>query len=96
MYAGRMVEQGSVADVMAKPLHPYAQGLMGATVHAGNRGTRLTTIPGSPPDLRFPVPGCAFAPRCQYVGEACLEQVPAFRHPVEGRAVRCVKVEEMV
>jgi len=95
MYAGRMVELGSVTDVMAKPLHPYAQGLMGATVHAGNRGKRLTTIPGSPPDLRFPIPGCAFAPRCQYVGDACREHVPDFRYPAEGRAVRCVKAEEV-
>ncbi|WP_247654240.1 MULTISPECIES: ABC transporter ATP-binding protein [Microvirga] len=95
MYAGRMVEQGSVIDVMAKPLHPYAQGLMGATVHAGTRGKRLTTIPGAPPDLRQPISGCAFAPRCQYAAEACRERVPDFISPASGRAVRCVRVEDL-
>jgi peptide/nickel transport system ATP-binding protein len=94
MYAGRMVEQGSVGDFMKKPLHPYAQGLMGATVHSGMRGHRLTTIPGSPPDLRLPITGCAFAPRCPYVGNACRSELPAFRHPEDGRAVRCVRFEE--
>ena len=94
MYAGRMVEQGSVADVMARPLHPYTQGLMGATVHSGNRGERLTTIPGAPPDLRYPITGCAFAPRCSHASEICREALPAFRHRGDDRSVRCVKFEE--
>ena len=64
MYAGRFVEEGPVAAVMRDPLHPYAQGLLGATVHAGARGTRLTTIPGAPPNLEDPPEGCAFAARC--------------------------------
>lgn len=95
MYAGRMVELGTVAQVMAQPLHPYAKGLLGATVHAGTRGKRLTTIPGSPPDLRFPISGCAFAPRCPYAGAACRERVPEFSYPAKGRAVRCVRAEEV-
>jgi peptide/nickel transport system ATP-binding protein len=94
MYAGRIVEQGSVGSVLSDPLHPYAQGLLGATVQAGNRGARLTTIPGAPPDLRTPIAGCAFAPRCQYASEDCRAAVPEFRHPVPGRKVRCVKVME--
>jgi peptide/nickel transport system ATP-binding protein len=94
MYAGRIIEQGPVVDVMAGPLHPYAQGLLGATVHAGNRGRRLTTIPGAPPDLRQFIRGCAFAPRCQYASDACREAVPAFRHPAADRSVRCIRVEE--
>lgn len=94
MYAGRIIEQGGVAEVMAYPLHPYTQGLLGATVQPGNRGTRLTTIPGSPPDLRSPIAGCAFAPRCQYTSEVCRAALPAFRHPAPGRKVRCVRVVE--
>ena len=67
MYAGRFVEEGPVGAVMRAPLHPYAQGLLGATVHAGARGNRLTTIPGAPPNLEYHLPtGCAFAPRCPY------------------------------
>ena len=64
MYAGRFVEEGPVGAVMREPLHPYAQGLLGATVHSGVRGTRLTTIPGAPPNLEYPPQGCAFAARC--------------------------------
>src|ERR1700754_2734489 len=48
MYAGRIVEEGPVESLMDKPLHPYTRGLLGATVHAGMRGKRLTTIPGAP------------------------------------------------
>lgn len=95
MYAGRMVEAGSTIDVMAGPLHPYAQGLLGATVHSGTRGKRLTTIPGSPPDLRYPIPGCAFAPRCPHTIEACRTGVPAFRPMLQDRAVRCIRSEEV-
>jgi peptide/nickel transport system ATP-binding protein len=95
MYAGRMVEAGSTIDVMSRPLHPYAQGLLGATVHSGKRGMRLTTIPGSPPDLRYPVPGCAFAPRCAHTIEACRADVPEFRSMLPGRAVRCIRSEEV-
>ncbi|MCY1667826.1 ABC transporter ATP-binding protein [Rhizobium sp. SL86] len=94
MYAGRMVEQASVTDFITRPLHPYAQGLMGATVHSGMRGHRLTTIPGSPPDLRLPISGCAFAARCPHVVNACRAALPPFRHPEPGRAVRCVRFEE--
>ncbi|MDN2582920.1 ABC transporter ATP-binding protein [Aquibium sp. ELW1220] len=95
MYAGRMVEAGSTVDVMRGPLHPYAKGLLGATVHSGLRGTRLTTIPGSPPDLRHPIEGCAFAPRCPHALETCSAGVPEFRPMQAGRAVRCFRSEEI-
>jgi peptide/nickel transport system ATP-binding protein len=94
MYAGRIVEQGSVSSLLASPLHPYTQGLLGATVQPGSRGARLTTIPGAPPDLRRPMQGCAFAPRCPQAEEACRAAVPEFCHPAPGRAVRCIKVME--
>jgi peptide/nickel transport system ATP-binding protein len=94
MYAGRFIEEGPVAALMRAPLHPYAQGLLGATVHAGLRGTRLTTIPGAPPNLERLPTGCAFAPRCALVEDACLTAVPSPRHPVAGRAARCIKVQD--
>ena len=96
MYAGKFIEEGPVRDLMRRPLHPYAQGLLGATVHAGMRGERLTTIPGAPPNLERVPQGCAFAPRCAYVGEECLPKVPEFRSPVPGHAARCVRVHDTV
>jgi peptide/nickel transport system ATP-binding protein len=93
MYAGRVVEEGPVGPLMAGPLHPYPRGLLGATVHAGMRGQRLTTIPGAPPSLERLPPGCAFAPRCPLAEPACLEEEgPRPRRPIPGRMARCIKV----
>jgi peptide/nickel transport system ATP-binding protein len=94
MYAGRFIEEGPVADLMQAPLHPYARGLLGATVHEGSRGSRLVTIPGAPPDLRHLPDACAFAPRCGEMESICLEGLPAFRTPIAGRAARCVHVKD--
>ncbi|MCL2429886.1 MAG: ABC transporter ATP-binding protein [Alphaproteobacteria bacterium] len=93
MYAGRLVEEGPVDALMSQPLHPYAQGLFNATVHDGMRGKRLTTIPGTPPDLERLPPGCAFAPRCAQADAACGDRVPAWRCPAPGRIARCVRVQ---
>ncbi|WP_043832142.1 ABC transporter ATP-binding protein [Muricoccus aerilatus] len=94
MYAGKFIEEGPVRSLMRAPLHPYAQGLLGATVHSGMRGERLTTIPGAPPNLERVPKGCAFAPRCALVEEACLPAVPTFRSPFPGHAARCVRVRD--
>src|SRR5687768_8963164 len=77
MYAGRMVESGSVHDVIRNPRHPYTEGLMGSTVHEVAKGQRLTPIQGSPPNLAALPPGCSFAPRCSYVDAACRAAFPA-------------------
>jgi peptide/nickel transport system ATP-binding protein len=92
MYAGRVVEEGPVADLMRAPAHPYPRGLLGATVHAGMRGQRLTTIPGAPPSLEHLPPGCAFAPRCPEAVAACAEAVPTPRRPAPDRMARCIMV----
>lgn len=76
MYAGRIVEQGSVADVIARPEHPYTRGLMASTVSSGMRGQPLAAIPGAPPDLAQLPAGCAFAPRCPQATAVCRAQVP--------------------
>jgi peptide/nickel transport system ATP-binding protein len=93
MYAGRFIEEGTTSALMREPLHPYTQGLLGATVHPGLRGERLTTIPGAPPNLERLPQGCAFAPRCAKVKPACLTEVPLARSPSPGRAARCVHVQ---
>jgi peptide/nickel transport system ATP-binding protein len=92
MYAGKVVEEGPVGALMAGPLHPYAKGLLGATVHAGMRGKRLTTIPGAPPMLDKVPTGCAFAPRCPEMIDCCHNGVPVLRQVVPGRQARCIRV----
>jgi oligopeptide/dipeptide ABC transporter ATP-binding protein len=76
MYAGRIAEEGPVADVFRTPRHPYTQKLLSAVpnIHADRRV--LDVIPGSPPDLRNPPPGCRFAPRCTFAMDICTEVVP--------------------
>lgn len=100
MYAGRFVEEGLIGPFMAAPLHPYAHGLIGATVHGGSRGKPLATIPGAPPNLRQVPSACAFAPRCPRAEERCLAGVPQLL-PVSAdapgtgpdRTVRCLVVQ---
>jgi len=92
MYAGKVVEEGAVGALMRGPLHPYARGLLGATVHAGLRGKRLTTIPGAPPSLEALPVGCPFAPRCAEAGTDCVSADPPPRSPEAGRMARCIKV----
>ncbi len=76
MYAGRVAEEGPVAEVFTRPRHPYTQKLLGAfpNIHADRR--TLEVIPGAPPDLRTPPPGCRFHPRCPLVLPVCSEVVP--------------------
>ncbi len=90
MYAGRFVEEGPVDALMGDPRHPYAQGLLGATVHAGLRGERLAVIPGAPPDLRAPPAGCAFAPRCHLAQPACSIGEITLDEVAPGHRARCI------
>lgn len=96
MYAGRFVETGTAREVLRGAAHPYTRGLMASTVHGQARGTRLSTIPGSPPDLRALPPGCSFAPRCDRVTAACHAAVPAARESAPGRMVRCLHADQLV
>ena len=88
MYAGRIVEQGGVEDVLARPAHHYTCGLMASTVSAEMRGQPLAAIPGSPPDLADLPPGCAFAPRCPAASTECRQSVPPLSAP-GGHQVAC-------
>jgi peptide/nickel transport system ATP-binding protein len=83
MYAGRKVEEAAVDDLFKAPAHPYTRGLMQAiprldeAASAEGRRLRLTEIPGLVPSLTRPIPGCAFAPRCDLAFERCRERPPA-------------------
>ena len=76
MYAGRIVEIGEVGQVVRKPLHPYAQGLMAAIPTLEARVDRLAQIPGAMPRLSAIPRGCAFAPRCPNAFGPCVERPP--------------------
>ena len=77
MYAGRIVERGTTADVFADPRHPYTRALLGAMPRIDNRShQRLNTIVGTPPVLLFEQAGCAFAPRCTVAVELCTQRRP--------------------
>jgi oligopeptide/dipeptide ABC transporter ATP-binding protein len=72
MYAGRLVEEGSVYDVFEHPSHPYTRELLRALPRFPHTGERLYTMRGSVPDLATPSPGCPFGPRCdRYLGDIC-------------------------
>ena len=92
MYAGRIVERGSLREVLRAPAHPYTQGLLASTVQGGMRGRRLEAIPGAPPDLFARLPGCSFAPRCRTAGAACLSAAPEEVGLGPDRGARCLLV----
>ena len=91
MYAGRIVEEGPVAQILSDPRHPYTQGLMASTVHGQDRAHDIKAIPGSPPDLRRLPPGCSFRPRCAVSTPVCREMVPPPSYFAPDRMVRCVR-----
>jgi peptide/nickel transport system ATP-binding protein len=87
MYAGRIVEQGSTAEVLDAPLHPYARGLLESVPAANAAGGRLRQIPGMTPSLAHLPPGCAFRDRCGHADAAC-GRVPEITR-LGSRQVRC-------
>ena len=90
MYAGRVVEEGPVKEVLEAPRHPYTQGLLVASPQL-ERG-KLTPIPGSVPKLTALPPGCAFEPRCGFRRYECGVAVPELRTANADHVARCVLV----
>ena len=93
MYAGQIVETGTLAEIVRTPQHPYPQGLLASTVHGARRGERLQTIPGTPPSLDVAPAACSFAPRCAHAQQRCTERLPPDVALAPGRTVRCVLAE---
>ena len=76
MYAGKVVEEGSVDSIFNRPHHPYTWGLLGSLPRLEADVERLAQIPGQPPSLLYPPPGCRFHPRCAYAMDVCRAQEP--------------------
>jgi oligopeptide/dipeptide ABC transporter ATP-binding protein len=89
MYAGRIVEVGSVNDIFSDPQHPYTLGLFGSVPSIGRRTGALATIEGSVPPLERMPPGCRFATRCPFADQRCFEQAPPDYEPQPGHRVAC-------
>jgi peptide/nickel transport system ATP-binding protein len=89
MYAGRIVEQGTTAEVVDRPLHPYTRGLIGSVPSKNPRGRPLQQIPGMAPSPIDLPPGCPFAPRCPRAQDRCRVETPQVTEPLAGRPVRC-------
>ncbi|MDQ6776272.1 MAG: ABC transporter ATP-binding protein [Actinomycetota bacterium] len=99
MYAGRIVETAPTATLFRAMRHPYTQALLGSIPRLAQDNTKaLVSIPGIPPDLTNPPPGCRFAPRCPRASAECLENEPPLTgkgnhqfscwHPVDGPITR--------
>jgi len=88
MYAGRIVEEGPTAAVLARPHHPYTEALVRAAPRLAR--ARLEPVPGAAPRLDALPPGCAFEPRCPYRQPECARAVPALREVAPGRLTRCI------
>ena len=95
MYAGKAIEYGSVRDILQRPEHPYAWGLLSSIPRlTGDPDAPLLAIPGAPPSLISVPTGCSFHPRCTYVdlvGEACRSEIPMMLSiaPLAAHQVRC-------
>jgi peptide/nickel transport system ATP-binding protein len=96
MYAGRVVEYGPTADVFARPVHPYTRALLQATPGREAAGAELQVISGTPPVLRGPSPGCAFAPRCAHAQQTpCLDRRPLPDQVRADHSVLCMRWREL-
>ena len=91
MYAGRLVEEGPTAEIFADPMHPYTAHLVASLPRIGEVNTRHA-LPGAPPNLADPPPGCRFHPRCPKRMEICSQKVPPMITVEPDRRVACFAV----
>ena len=94
MYAGKVVEEGDVRDIFARPRMPYTRALMNSIPRldrASGTRKRLESIPGTVPNLLRPPPGCAFNPRCAHAQDECRAAIPPLEDTGGGHTVRCVR-----
>jgi peptide/nickel transport system ATP-binding protein len=93
MYAGKVVEEASVAELFGSPRHPYTQGLIRSIPRIdllAKEKKRLETIPGVVPSLLEPRPGCRFAARCPHAQPECVAETPPLRAVSAGHSAACI------
>ncbi len=88
-YAGRVVERAPAVELYKNPLHPYTQALLKAFPDIRAKRQRFSFLPGSPPSLANPPPGCPFHPRCPYAFDRCRTEVPKLKEVSPGHWVAC-------
>jgi peptide/nickel transport system ATP-binding protein len=91
MYAGRLIEEATTAEIFRAPLHPYTRHLIASLPRIGDDAPRKG-LEGAPPNLADPPPGCRFHPRCPLAMEACMRSVPAMIGTAPGHRVACFAV----
>lgn len=96
MYAGKIVEIGMIEDIFSKPAHPYTRMLLAAFPHIGAKRELADAIPGNPPDLSDPPPGCRFAPRCPYAVPDCNQGDIAVTDIGRGHQVYCRRGGDLI
>jgi oligopeptide/dipeptide ABC transporter ATP-binding protein len=89
MYAGRIVEEGSVSRIFSHPAHEYTRGLLLSIPGRRHKGKALTSIPGRVPSIEENLPGCPFAPRCTLSHESCYRRFPEKKRLNESHSVCC-------
>ncbi len=93
MYSGSMIELGPTEGIFEDPIHPYTRMLVNALPRVGDKSAKVG-IPGRPPALKNPPPGCRFAPRCPHATDICRGEVPQFREIKPGRFAACHLLKE--
>jgi oligopeptide transport system ATP-binding protein len=93
MYAGRIVETADTRTLFYSPKHPYSRALQRSIPSMQPKGSELFTIPGMPPDLSKPIPGCSFAPRCEFAVERCQREVPELVAVSPSHTQACLRVQ---
>ena len=94
MYAGSIIEQGTLEDIFNHTKHPYTEGLFNSLPNINARGTPLIPIPGLMPDPTNLPEGCAFAPRCKYATDKCRQAPPTLHHFSDTHKVLCTAYDD--
>jgi oligopeptide transport system ATP-binding protein len=93
MYAGRVVETGDTRTIFYQPKHPYTRALQRSIPSLQPKGSELYTIAGMPPDLSKPLPGCSFAPRCDFATDRCRTETPVLSAQNADHFHACLRVQ---